>query len=77
VYLTRTLPVLIEDPNNPDDIEKHQDDRAALALRTLIASRPLPGTVTAAAEPPAYMTFAWVKSLDQQAQTPLGVLARR
>lgn len=76
-HLVRTMPSLVEDPHNADDIATGQEDRAALALRTLLASRPTPGSVRQSATPPAYMTLGWVKALDRRAARPTGLLARR
>jgi hypothetical protein len=75
--LIRTMPSLVEDPNNADDIDNGQEDRAALALRTLLASRPAPGSVRQSATPPAYMTLGWVKACDRRVAQPTGLLARR
>ena len=75
--LVRTLPSLIADPNNADDIDNGQEDRAALALRTLLASRPAPGATRKDSTPPAFMTLGWVKSLDAKAARGVGCLARR
>lgn len=66
VYLTRTLPTLIADPNNADDLDNGQDDRAALTLRTLIASRPQPGVIEKSRTPPAEFSLGWFKSLDRE-----------
>lgn len=71
-YLARTLPTLIADENHPDELAKGQDSRAALALRTLLASRPLPSAKSAAKQPPAEYSLAWFKTLDKR---PRGVLS--
>jgi hypothetical protein len=75
--LIRTMPALVEDPNNVDDIDNGQEDRAALALRTLLASRPAPGSVRQSAAPPAYMTLGWIKAIDKRTERATGLLARR
>jgi hypothetical protein len=75
--LIRTMPSIVEDPNNADDIDNGQEDRAALALRTLLASRPAPGSVRQSTAAPAYMTLGWVKALDKKAERMPGLLARR
>jgi hypothetical protein len=74
-YLTRTLPTLMQDDHHADEIAKDQDDRAALALRTLVASRPLPGAVNQPKEPPEYLSFGWFKAQETPAPA-LGVLRR-
>jgi hypothetical protein len=71
-YLSRTLPTLIADPNHPDDIDNGQDDRAAIALRTLVASRPQPGTKPTVKVRPQPWTLGWHKSLESR---PRGVLS--
>ena len=71
-YLARTLPTLIADENHPDELAKGQDDRAALALRTLLASRPLPSAKAVANTPPAEYSLAWFKRRDER---PRGVLS--
>lgn len=72
--LVRTMPSLIANPNDEDDLENGQDDRAALALQTLLASRPAPGTPQKEITPPAEYSLAWFKSLD--ANRSRGLLAR-
>jgi hypothetical protein len=75
-YLKRSLPTLIADEKEPDDLATGQDDRAALALRTLLASWPAPGSQKAQREPPAYMTLGWFKSLDAKTDAAYGPLRR-
>jgi hypothetical protein len=75
-YLKRSLPTLIADEREPDDLAKGQDDRAALALRTLLASRPAPGVIESRDDPPAYMTIGWFKAQDEKAESRNGPLRR-
>lgn len=73
--LIRTMPALVGDPSNEDDLDNGQEDRAALALRTLLASRPAPGSVRQSATPPSAWSLGWFKALDTK-RSP-GLLARR
>jgi hypothetical protein len=70
--LARTIPSLVSDPNDEDSLASGQNDRAALTLRTLIASRPQPGTPTSTPTPPPEYSLAWFRERDVQ---PRGVLS--
>lgn len=72
-YLIRTLPSLISDEHNQEDVDTDGEDHAADALRYFVMSRP-----SVSAEPPKPrpkpMSLGWFK---QQAATQVrGVLAR-
>ncbi len=41
-YLKRTLPALMQDKNNPEDVDTRQDDHGADAVRYFVRSRPAP-----------------------------------
>jgi hypothetical protein len=72
VYLSRTLPTLIADDKHPDELANAQDDRAALALRTLVASRPQPGTKPVVKSELPQWSLGWWKKTEQR---PRGLLS--
>jgi hypothetical protein len=70
--LARTLPSLRQHPNDPDELDDHQDDAAARALQVLIASRPAPHVPKPATLPPEPFTLGWFKALDEKPSSRLG-----
>jgi hypothetical protein len=52
VYLLRTLPTLVHDDKNPEDIDTTKEDHAADALRYLVMGRPAPAPGRPTAEYP-------------------------
>lgn len=73
-YAARTLPALVSDRTNPEDVDSDGEDHAADAIRYWAMSRPSPVDVAANRVPPPFMSMGWLK---QQSQAPAGLLARR
>ena len=72
-YGIRTLPALVQDPHNPDDVDTTKDDHWADALRYAIMSRPsAPATLGPDAPPPN--SWGWWESYHR-AQERRGALA--
>ena len=73
-YLTRTIPAMVQDRNDPDDLDSSKDDHAVDALRYGAMSRPRPTTVVETTEiVPGSLAF-WKKYPTGRAETA-GVLA--
>ena len=63
-YLIRTIPAMLSDKNNPDDIDTTKDDHAVDALRYGAMSRPMGYRDKAIArKSPQRFSPAWLKSL--------------
>lgn len=62
-YLVRTLPALLADAHNPEDIDTDLDDHGADMCRYFVMSRPpLRTTPTASSEPPPLLSPAWFRA---------------
>jgi len=75
VYLLRSLPALLADTHNPEDVDTHLDDHGADMVRYFVMSRP-PLWTTDTSErsgPPALFSPAWFRSMAPS--RPTGVLA--
>jgi phage terminase large subunit len=72
-YWWRTIPALVQDANDPEDVDTTQDDHAYDGTRYWAMSRPSP-TRTADPPPPAVGTIGWWKSQESQ-RTQGGILA--
>jgi hypothetical protein len=72
-YLSRTLPAMVQDKNDPEDIDTAKDDHAVDALRYGAMSRPSPTRVERDEKPPVG-SLGWWKQQDA-ASKRTGVLA--
>lgn len=72
-YLVRTLPAMVQDDHDPEDIDTAKDDHAVDALRYGAMSRPSPTRATAA-PPPGEGTWGWWRQ-HHEANRGTGVLA--
>lgn len=72
-YGLRTLPALVQDPHNPDDVDTTKDDHWADALRYAMMSRPSPKPA-GTPDPPPPNSWGWWESYHR-AQERQGVLA--
>jgi phage terminase large subunit len=72
-YLARTLPALVQDDHDPEDVDSAKDDHAADALRYGVMSRPGPTRFVADTEPTVNSLAWWKRHYEGQSGT--GVLA--
>jgi len=72
-YGIRTLPALVQDRNDPDDVDTTKDDHWADALRYALMSRPSPKPARSA-DPPPPNSWGWWENYHR-AQERRGVLA--
>lgn len=73
-YLIRTMPAMVQDPNDPDDLDSSKDDHAVDALRYGAMSRPRPTTFVEKTEIPVN-SLIWHRQQYERAQRGSGVLA--
>jgi len=71
-YGRRTMPALLQDRNNPDDLDTTKDDHWADALRYGAMARPAPFRMEQAEGPPPFLSLAAARLREQR---PRGVLA--
>jgi hypothetical protein len=74
VYLARTVPAMLQDKRNPDDMDTTGDDHAVDALRYGAMSRPSP-TQMRRDSTPAVGSIGWWKVWDRTQQQAKGALA--
>jgi len=74
-YLSRTLPLMVQAKNNPEDLDSDSDDHACDALRYLLMGglRPLTGQKRAPEAP--VNSMAWWRRVYGGSPQPHGVLA--
>lgn len=63
-YLIRTLPAMVQDPKDPDDLDTAKDDHAVDALRYGAMSRPSPTRIVKDDSPPPN-SWDWWKSYHE------------
>ncbi len=68
-YFNRTIPSLVSDDSQPEDVNTHGEDHAADEARYFAMSMPIPGQI-ATATPVKEWSLGWLKQ-RQQAQTGL------
>lgn len=73
-YLLRTLPMMVSDDHDPDDLDTEQDDHAVDALRYGAMSRPRPTTFVEKKEL-VPNSIAWWKKYPTGKRVAQGVLA--
>jgi len=73
-YLIRTLPAMVQDKNDPDDLDSSKDDHAVDALRYGAMSRPRP-TVFVEKKELVPNSLPWLRQQHERAQRGSGVLA--
>lgn len=73
-YLVRTLPLMVQAKNNPEDLDSDSDDHACDALRYLLMSGLRPQTGARAPAQAPVNSMAWWRKMYGGAQ-PSGVLA--
>lgn len=74
-YLIRTLPLMVQDKNNPEDLDTETDDHPSDAARYLLMGGLRPGTKAKTVERIVPNSWAWWKSYHQKQEQPTGVLA--
>lgn len=72
-YLIRTLPAMVQDKHNPDDMDSSKDDHAVDALRYGAMSRPSPTRIDTTPKP--FPVGSWGWHTAQHARPKTGVLA--
>ena len=76
VYFNRTIPSLISDETDPEDIDSDGEDHAADATRYVLMSRPMPGTLAKDAKlKPG--TMGWYRREAERQTARLGILGHR
>lgn len=76
-YLIRTLPLMVQDDNNQEDLDTETDDHAADALRYLLQGGLRPGTKAKTVERLKPNTWGWWRKYHQRQEEPTGVLVCR
>lgn len=75
-YLLRSIPALLADKSNPDDIDTTLDDHGADMCRYFVMSRPPVNTARESVEaPPPANSWAFWRNWHQSQDAPRGVLA--
>jgi hypothetical protein len=74
-YSLRSIPALLADKNNPEDVDSSLDDHAADAIRYFAMSRPAFSVQTPTEAPPVYNSWAWWRKYHAAQDEPTGVLA--
>lgn len=72
-YGIRTLPLMVQDENNPEDLDSESDDHWCDALRYLLMGGLRPATARATPAPAALYSPQWFR--NRFSQKPKGVLA--
>jgi hypothetical protein len=74
-YSIRSIPALLADKNNPEDVDTKLDDHAADTDRYFVMSRPAFTATKEADRPPAPNTWGWWRRFHAQNEASTGVLA--
>ena len=74
-YLARTIPLLVQSDQNPEDVDTHGDDHAADALRYLIMGGLRPATGRREPDLPVGSHGWWRRWHDRKARERVGILA--
>lgn len=74
-YLIRTMPLMVQATNEPEDLDTESDDHAADSLRYLLMGGLRPGTRAKTVERYAPNTWGWWKHYHQTQEQESGVLA--
>ena len=73
-YLIRTIPLMVQDENNPEDLDSESDDHACDAARYLLMGGLRPQSASSPASQPAPpYSLRWFR--ERYAREPKGVLA--
>ena len=70
-YGIRSLPTMVQDKHDADDLDTTADDHWVDALRYLLAGRPAPGRASKAKAADQYGTLAWYKAKDRKPRRTL------
>lgn len=74
-YGRRTMPSLVQDKHDPDDLDTSKDDHWADALRYVCMSRPSPLNAPRPEPEPPPNSWGWWRKWHQRQEQPKGVLA--
>jgi hypothetical protein len=74
-YSIRSIPALLADKTEPEDVDSTLDDHAADRDRYFVQSRPLFTKKTAKADEYPVNSWGWWRKVHSQQETPTGVLA--
>lgn len=74
-YSIRSIPALLADKHNPEDVDSSLDDHAADAIRYFVMSRPAFSVPVAKQEPYAFGTWGFWRQWHEAQETPEGVLS--
>jgi hypothetical protein len=74
-YSIRSIPALLADKNNPEDVDSKLDDHAADTDRYFAMSRPAFSVKHAPEPPPPPNSWAWWRRFHTAQEQPTGVLA--
>lgn len=74
-YLARTLPALVSDDDDPEDVDTHGDDHGGDAARYIVMSRPSPTRIDPGSAPQTPGTWGWWRQWHARQERRSGVLA--
>ena len=74
-YLIRTLPLMVQDKNDPEDLDTATDDHPSDALRYLLMGGLRPGTKAKTVARHPVNSWGWWRSYHQKQEQGTGVLA--
>lgn len=74
-YLIRTIPLMVQDENNPEDLDTDSDDHGCDALRYLLMGGLRPGRKTVRDETYEPGTWGFWKQIHERMEQAEGVLA--
>lgn len=74
-YAIRSIPALLADKHNPEDVDSSLDDHAADALRYFAMSRPAFSAQQSVQEPAPVGSWSWWRSWHERQDAATGVLA--
>lgn len=74
-YLARTLPALVSDDDDPEDVDTHGDDHGGDAARYIVMSRPSPTRIDPSNQPPPANSWGWWRQWHERRERRSGVLA--
>ena len=72
-YTARTIPTLMQDKKDPDDLDTTADDHAADETRYMLDGRPSPGVTKSPDAQPGFMSLGWLKKRSMTRRGPLAV----
>ncbi len=75
MYSIRSIPALLSDKNNPEDVDSALDDHAADTDRYFVMSRPAFSVPKEQDKPLPVNSWGWWRGYHEKLEKPTGVLA--